>query len=68
MYTTYEKVSFYSDTMPTSRRLPVGRELVNYQDEWDGKKFTLDFDEKISFRHRAILMCRKEDKLEGEFS
>lgn len=36
MYTTYENVHFSKpDTMPSSRRLPLGIPQIKPQDEWD---------------------------------
>lgn len=62
MYTTYERVEFvHSETMPTARHGRLGVPHVRMEDEWNGKRFALNFGERISFDHIPIKMERAED-------
>lgn len=66
MYTTYEKVHFsLSKTMPSARRLPLGKKLIKPQDEWESNDFGLNFGERILFVHRPIKMKRSDNRLMG---
>lgn len=59
MYTSFEKTCFHlSETMPVAKHLTVGDRHVRPQDEWDGKKFTLNFGERLPFVHIPIPMER----------
>lgn len=59
MYTTYERVEFaHSETMPTARHGRLGVPQVRMEEEWRGKRFTLNFGERISFNHVPIKMER----------
>ncbi len=61
MYTTYENVHFSCpDTMPSSRRLPLGVPLIKPQEEWNGGDVTLNFGIAESFSHISIQMKRNE--------
>lgn len=62
MYTSFEKTCFnLSDTMPAERRLLVGERHVRPQDEWNGKKFTLNFGNRLPFIHIPIQMERNDE-------
>lgn len=71
MYTTYERATFaHPDTMPVARHGRSGDPQIRMKDEWEGKRFGLNFGEWISFRHIPIKMERNGDgilsgKLEG---
>ena len=59
MYTTYERVEFeHSDTMPTARHGRLGIPQVRMEEEWEGKRFGLNFGERIPFDHIPIKMER----------
>lgn len=59
MYTTFEKAWFVPpDTMPSARRTGTGRMLIKAEDEWNGKRFGLNFGERIPFAHVPIQMTR----------
>lgn len=68
MYTTYENVHFSKpDTMPASRRLPLGVPQIKPQEEWDEGSVGLNFGTRIKFPHISIQMNRNEnDVLVGE--
>lgn len=69
MYTSFEKTCFnLPETMPAGRRLQVGGRHVKPQDEWNGRKFSLNFGNKIPFIHVPIQMKRNdEDTLIGKY-
>lgn len=61
MYTTFEKVQFaHPDTMPSARRTGTGRVLVKMEDEWNGKRFGLNFGKHLPFVHVPVRMTRDE--------
>lgn len=62
MYTTFDKVQFAPlDTMPSARRVRSGKTLIRMEDEWNGKRFGLNFGERISFMHIPVPMNRNEE-------
>ncbi len=64
MYTTFEKVEFkHPKTMPSSRRTGTGRTLIPMEEEWNGRRFGLNFGKRISFQHFPIRMERNEEKI-----
>lgn len=59
MYTTYERVEFaHPETMPAARHGRSGIPQIKMKDEWDGKRFGLNFGERIPFSHIPIKMER----------
>lgn len=62
MYTTFERVKFaHSDTMPSARRSRLGEAPVCMQEEWNGRRFGLNFGMRIPFRHIPVPMKRNRD-------
>lgn len=62
MYTTYERVEFtHPETMPAARHGRSGVPQIKMKDEWDGKRFGLNFGERIPFSHIPIKMERNRD-------
>lgn len=62
MYTTFDKVQFTPlETMPSARRTRSGRTLVRMEEEWEGKRFGLNFGERVSFMHVPVPMRRNEE-------
>lgn len=69
MYTTYEKVAFHPpDTMPSARRMPLGRASVSMEEEWHGGRFSLNLGERIYFKHIPVQMQKMNGLLAGHFS
>lgn len=69
MCTTYEKVAFLPpDTMPSARRTPLGRALVSMEEEWYGRRFSLNFGERIYFKHIPVPMQKMNGMLSGHFT
>lgn len=64
MYTTYENVDLTcEDTMPSSRRMPVGKEYIRPEDEWSGGKLGLNFGARYPFVHKPIQMRRNGENI-----
>lgn len=70
MYTAFEKVRFAPPgTMPSARRTGTGRMLVKMEDEWNGKRFGLNFGKRLPFVHIPVRMTRDEaGKLVGSLT
>ena len=62
MYTTYENVHLtLPETMPSTRRLPLGMKQIKPECEWEGSDFGLNFGTRIRFIHKPIQMHRNDE-------